>query len=130
MQFLLQKHKNGKMGKGSINEAAILFQISRWSVQRIWKSAKQQRERGEAINVAANRDGRSRKKKHTIDYAVIEAIHPSKRGTVSSLSDALGPHISRATVGRWAKLLLRHHSNAIRPLLTAPNMLWRLGFSL
>lgn len=45
------------------------------------------------------------------------------------MSDALG--ISKATVGRWTKgHLLRPHTNAIKPLLAAPNIIRRLSFSL
>lgn len=130
MQYLLERFKDGKLQHGKITEAAAKFNCCRKSVERIWKIIKEQRDQGEVINVPKQHSKRKRKLIHNIDYERIQGIPKEDRTTIESLSEALGPLISRATVGRWAKTLLRHHSNAIKPLLTAPQMLNRLLFSL
>lgn len=127
LQFLLSSSTNGKPAHGKINEAATLFNICRKTVSRIWATAKQQMEKGEVIHVPMNRKGR--KRKHEVDNEQIQNVQYQKRGTIRKLAKAI--HVPKSVVGRWAKRrLIRAHTNAIKPLLTAPNKLNRLSFSL
>lgn len=129
VQFLLGHSKDGQLIKGKKSEAAALFKCSNKTVARLWKSAQEQINRGEVIEVTNKRVGRARKFKHQCNEEEIRQVHHQKRGTIRSLAESI--HVSKSTVGRWAKRkLIRAHTNAIKPDLTAPNKLLRLSFSL
>ncbi|XP_057809009.1 uncharacterized protein LOC131023483 [Salvia miltiorrhiza] len=98
--FLLQNSTDGKLHHGTITAAMAKWGCCRSSVSRLWQAAKKEQ---------------------------AQELH--KRGTIRRL--ATGINCSKSTVGRWiSKGLIRAHSSAIRPDLTAPNKLLRLRFSL
>ncbi|XP_057775298.1 uncharacterized protein LOC130994271 [Salvia miltiorrhiza] len=60
---------------------------------------------------------------------LITSLELKKRSTIRRLAQGIG--CSKSTVGRWiARGLIKAHTSAIRPDLTAPNKLLRLRFSL
>ncbi|XP_057775179.1 uncharacterized protein LOC130994163 [Salvia miltiorrhiza] len=107
IQFLLEDIKEGKVARGKIAAAVTRWSSSRSTINQIWAAAKKQIQQGE----------------------LIASLDLSKRSTIRRL--ACGIQCSKSTVGRWIKLgLIKAHSNAIEPDLTAPNKLLRLRFSL
>ncbi|XP_057810276.1 uncharacterized protein LOC131024755 [Salvia miltiorrhiza] len=129
VQFLLQDSKNGKPKRGKIQEAIVKFGSSRRTVSRLWAAAKKQQERGKHIHSASMKIHRPHRKRVQIDLELISSLELSKRSTIRSL--ASGINCSKSTVGRWiSKGLIKAHTSAIRPDLTAPNKLLRLRFSL
>ncbi|XP_057771056.1 uncharacterized protein LOC130990841 [Salvia miltiorrhiza] len=70
-----------------------------------------------------------RRKRVEIDLQLISTLELSKRSTIRRL--ASGINCRKSTIGRWvSKDLIRAHTSAIKPDLTAPNKLLRLKFSL
>lgn len=129
MQFLLGNCKGGKPLRGKIGEAAARFNCCHRSISRIWKAARLQRANGEVIQVRGSKKGRPRMKKYEVNVDQIQQVHYQKRGTIRALAGSI--HVPKTVVGRWAKQgLIRAHTNAIKPNLTAPNKLLRLNFSL
>ncbi|KAG6411541.1 hypothetical protein SASPL_129624 [Salvia splendens] len=130
VQFLLRASVNGKPKRGMFKAAEEKFNISRTSIYRYWQAAKKQQEQGETINSVSGKITKgSRCKRVTLDLALLSSLHYTKRGSIRSL--AVGLQCSKTTVGRWVDAgLIRAHTSAIRPDLTAPNKLLRLRFTL
>lgn len=98
MQFLLAGCRNGKPERGKMSEATGRFHVCKKIVTRIWATAKEQRNKGEVINVSSIRSKVIKKKKHEINYEAIQKIPLENRCTIQAMSDAL--KISKSTVGR------------------------------
>ncbi|XP_057779915.1 uncharacterized protein LOC130998516 [Salvia miltiorrhiza] len=129
VQFLLANLKNGKPRYGAMKEAVALFNSSQRTVTRLWAAAKKQKEKGDEIFLASHKPGAARRKSVSVDIELIQSLELHKRSTIRRL--AVGINQSKSTVWRWVnKGLIRAHSNAIKPDLTAPNKLMRLRFSL
>ncbi|XP_057810274.1 uncharacterized protein LOC131024753 [Salvia miltiorrhiza] len=129
VQFLLSNLKNGKPRYGSMKEAASVFNSSQHTVARLWAAAKKQRENGEEIYLTNAKPGAARRKRISVDIELIQSLELHKRSTIRRF--AVGINQSKSTVWRWVnKGLIRAHSSAIKPDLTAPNKLLRLHFSL
>ncbi|XP_057770912.1 uncharacterized protein LOC130990701 [Salvia miltiorrhiza] len=129
IQFLLQGSKDGKPGRGKMSAAVQKWSSSRRTISRLWAAAKKQSESGEVISSLSKKMLRPRRKLVELDLHLIASLDLSKRSTIRRL--ACGIKCSKSTVGRWIKSgLIRAHSNAIKPDLTAPNKLLRLRFSL
>ncbi|XP_057782201.1 uncharacterized protein LOC131000348 [Salvia miltiorrhiza] len=129
VQFLLHNSNNGKPKRGKIQEAIIKFGCSRRTVRRLWAAARKQYDNGEHMNSVSTKIQKPRRKRVQIDLELISSLELSKRSTIRRL--AVGINCSKSTVGRWVnKGLIRAHTSAIKPDLTAPNKLLRLRFSL
>ncbi|XP_057790781.1 uncharacterized protein LOC131007886 [Salvia miltiorrhiza] len=129
VQYLLANLKNGKPRYGAMKEAASLFNTSQRTITRLWAAAKKQKENGQEIYLANAKPGATRKKRIQVDIELIQSLDLQKRSTIRRL--AVGINQSKSTVWRWVnKGLIRAHSSAIKPDLTAPNKLLRLRFSL
>ncbi|XP_057775137.1 uncharacterized protein LOC130994118 [Salvia miltiorrhiza] len=129
IQFLLQGSKDGKPGRGKMSAAVQKWSSSCRTISRLWAAAKKQSESGEVISSLSKKILRPRRKLVELDLHLIASLDLSKRSTIRRL--ACGIKCSKSTVGRWIKSgLIRAHSNAIKPDLTAPNKLFRLRFSL
>ncbi|XP_057803691.1 uncharacterized protein LOC131019020 [Salvia miltiorrhiza] len=108
--------------------------VQKWSslrrtINRLWAAAKKQSESEEVISSLSKKMLRPRRKLVELDLHLIASLDLSKRSTIRRL--AFGIKCSKSTAGRWIKSgLIRAHSNAIKPNLTAPNKLLRLRFSL
>ncbi|XP_057811740.1 uncharacterized protein LOC131025976 [Salvia miltiorrhiza] len=129
IQFLLEDSKKGKPSRGKIAAAITKWSSSRSTINRVWAAAKKQIQQGEVISSISRKIHRPRQKRVQLDLQLIASLDLSKRSTIRRL--ACGIQCSKSTVGRWIKLgLIKAHSNAIKPDLTAPNKLLRLQFSL
>ncbi|XP_057803540.1 uncharacterized protein LOC131018859 [Salvia miltiorrhiza] len=129
VQFLLANLKNGKPRYGVMKEAATIFNSSQRNITRLWAAAKKQKESGQQIYLSSAKPGAARRKRVTVDIELIQSLELHKRSTIRRL--AVGINQSKSTVWRWVnKGLIRAHSSAIKPDLTAPNKLLRLRFSL
>ncbi|XP_057779806.1 uncharacterized protein LOC130998404 [Salvia miltiorrhiza] len=129
IEFLLEGSKNGKPSRGKITAAVQRWSCCRRTISRTWAAAKERRANGEVMSSMSKKIMRPRRKLVALDLQLIASLDLSKRSTIRKL--ACGVKCSKSTVGRWAKTgLIRAHSNAIKPDLTAPNKLLRLRFSL
>ncbi|XP_057803150.1 uncharacterized protein LOC131018445 [Salvia miltiorrhiza] len=129
IEFLLEGSKNGKPSRGKITAVVQRWSCCRRTISRTWAAAKERRANGEVMSSVSKKIMRPRRKLVALDLQLIASLDLSKRSTIRKL--ACGVKCSKSTVGRWAKTgLIRAHSNAIKPDLTAPNKLLRLRFSL
>ncbi|XP_057793784.1 uncharacterized protein LOC131010326 [Salvia miltiorrhiza] len=129
IEFLLEGSKNGKPSRGKITAAVQRWSCCRRTISRTWAAAKERRANGEVMSSVSKKTMRPRRKLVALDLQLIASLDLSKRSTIRKL--ACGVKCSKSTVGRWVKTgLIRAHSNAIKPDLTAPNKLLRLRFSL
>ncbi|XP_057808843.1 uncharacterized protein LOC131023314 [Salvia miltiorrhiza] len=127
--FLLQNSTDGKLHHGTITAAMAKWGCCRSSVSRLWQAAKKEQAQGQLVSVQSKKINKCRRKRVQIDLELISSLELHKRGTIRRL--ATGINCSKSTVGIWiSKGLIRAHSSAIRPDLTAPNKLLRLRFSL
>ncbi|XP_057809045.1 uncharacterized protein LOC131023517 [Salvia miltiorrhiza] len=129
VQYLLQNLKNGKPRKGAMKEAVSVFKSSKRTVSRLWAAAKKQQDKGEQIYLTSAKPNAPRRKRVHVDIELIQSLELHKRSTIRRL--AVGINRSKSTVWRWVNQgLIRAHTSAIKPNLTAPNKLLRLQFSL
>lgn len=129
VQFLLSNSTNGKPHRGKKKEAATKYGVSPRTVGRLWKAAKKQRDEGQVIHLTSKKLAPNRSKRVHINLEMIQSLELPKRATIRKL--ATGIACSKSTVWRWKNDgLIRAHTSAIKPSLTAPNMLLRLRFSL
>lgn len=129
VQFLLIRQNNGKLIHGAVNEAAAEFAISRRTVSRIWAEAKKKRSAGQMIVLKSAKMNAPRKKKIIIDIDLIKSLSTQKRASIRRLAVSIG--CKKTTVARWiTQGLIKAHTSALKPDLTAPNKLLRIRFSL
>ncbi|XP_057786055.1 uncharacterized protein LOC131003557 [Salvia miltiorrhiza] len=129
VQFVLEDSHGGKPKRGRMQAAAVKFGVCRRTVTRLWNAAKKQQNQGEHMHSISGKIGKIRRKRVEIDLQLISTLELSKRSTIRRL--ATGINCSKSTVGRWiSRGLIKAHTSAIRPDLTAPNKLLRLKFSL
>ncbi|KAG6392710.1 hypothetical protein SASPL_146934 [Salvia splendens] len=127
VQFILERCIKGKPPRGTLKEAQLKFSISRQTCTRYWNAAKKQRESGKAIQLVSGKKSRQYSKVIHFDLTLFQGLNFSKRCNIRSIAIGLG--CSKSTVWRWVKAgLIRTHTSAIRPDLTAPNKLLRLRF--
>ncbi|KAH6778784.1 hypothetical protein C2S52_010021 [Perilla frutescens var. hirtella] len=111
-----------------MNEAADKFQVCRKSVSRVWAAAKKQAENNQQMHIEEN-EKFTRTRRVVIDLEKISNLPLKKRGIIRTL--AHGINCKKSTVGRWIRQgLIKAHTSAIRPDLTASNKLLRWRFSL
>ncbi|XP_042033532.1 uncharacterized protein LOC121780072 [Salvia splendens] len=129
VQFIIGKCVNGVPPRGTLKEAQLKFKICRQTTTRYWNAAKKQQANGEVIQLVSQRKMRKYPKKIVLDIELLKTIHFTKRSNLLSLSNAL--KCSKTTVWRWVQAgLIRPHTSAIKPNLTADHMLLRLRFTL
>ncbi|XP_057811364.1 uncharacterized protein LOC131025581 [Salvia miltiorrhiza] len=129
VQFILHGSVNGKPSRGKLLEAQLKWSVSRWTIYRLWGAAKKQQEKGKVIHLVSGKKTKIVKKQLHLDTTLLSSLAYSKRGTIRRLVVGLGN--SKSTVGRWVSAgLIRAHTSAIKPNLTAANKLLRMRFSL
>lgn len=129
VQFMLQGCINGKPVRGKQLEATVKFNVSRQTVSRYWRAAMHQQQIGEVIHSVSGKKTRKGTITKPLDYVKFTSIHINQRADQRSIAKHMG--VSKTTVHRWYVLhLLRSHTSAIKPYLTANNMLLRIRFSL
>jgi AraC-like DNA-binding protein len=124
-EAMLERITNGKQKRDTTTIVANLFNVSIWTVQRVWRRAKRCRERGEPVDVSSRKPKYSGRKKKSFDLSTIAAIPLHKRNTIRKLAAELG--VSKSWLHRQFKSgLLRRHSNALKPSLKEDNKKERL----
>lgn len=126
---ILQKFNNGKLQKGSIKAVAAQFNMSRRWVGELWRTAKGQLVRGQAINVQCRWQGNAGKKPKVVDFSKLSEIPFHQRKTLRAISHYM--NVSTSTAHNWLKeMKIRRHSNAIKPFLCEKGRLKRLRYCL
>lgn len=133
LEKLLQHMKENKLKHGAINDVATAFQVSRLTVSRIWHTAQAQYREGKiCADVSSKKKkkcGRKRKD-YSNNLAQIKNTPFNRRGTLRSLSFAIG--IPKSTLfdifksGKYFKRI----SSTVKPTLTEKNKMDRLEFCL
>ncbi|XP_057801157.1 uncharacterized protein LOC131016474 [Salvia miltiorrhiza] len=112
-----------------MKETVSIFKSSKRTVTRLWATAKKQQDKGEQIYLTSAKPNAPRRKRVHVDIELIQSLELHKRSTIRRL--AVRINRSKSTVWRWVNQgLIRAHTSAIKPNLTAPNKLLRLQFSL
>ena len=129
VQFINERCINGKPPRGTMKEAREKFNVSASTCTRYWSEATKQRARGETMQVINHRKNKPCSRRIQVDLVLLKSLHYTKRGSIRILAVGLG--CSKSTVGRWVQAgLIRAHTSAIKPDLTAPNKLLRMRFTL
>lgn len=112
-ETLLKESKDGKLKQGTITAAASYFSISRRTVLRIWKQAKECWARGVPVDVSTKFRGRVGRKRIEIDFSKLQDIPDGDRPmNIRSLAKVL--NASKSLIHRRLK------EGAIAPYLKAP----------
>lgn len=133
LQNLLQLKKDEKLKHGAINKIAADFGVTRLTVSRIWHAAQIQYSEGKiCADVSSKKKekcGRKRKD-YSENVAKIQDVPFNRRGSIRSLSFAIG--IPKSTLFDIFKRgnNFKRISSTIKPLLTDQNKLARLKFCL
>ncbi|KAH6800736.1 hypothetical protein C2S52_001200 [Perilla frutescens var. hirtella] len=128
LEWLLQCSRDGKLPKGKISEAAAKFQVCTRTISRLWAAAKKKRENNEPMHIQPQPIF-NRTKRVTLDLERVFSLPLKKRSSIRTLAKRI--NCKKSTVGRWIRQgLIRAHTSAIRPDLTASNKLLRLRFTL
>ena len=107
---------------------AGLLQISVRIVEKIWKQARDQIQRGEQVDVSNKKKGRSGRKRKDHGLERIPTIPYNKRSTMRALALALKvPYTSLQRRLKWGQI--RKHTSTIKPYLKLANQIHRLKFS-
>lgn len=128
--FLSQHHKNGRLVKGTLQEALSLFPFQTSQIQSIWRRAKEGvLDPNKKVDLSSRKKGRcGRKRKYeTADLAKMSEIPFSQRTTLRSLGCAL--EIPVTSLWRLLKSgEIVRHSSSLKPLLTERNKEERFNF--
>ncbi|XP_042027182.1 uncharacterized protein LOC121774357 [Salvia splendens] len=129
VQFLLKHNHDGVLARGAVMETAETFSISRNTVYRLWKAAKEQMQRGEP----AMMEGKVRGYHHVdileLDQEKDRNLSTLERSSLRKMTVKL--NVSKSTLGQWVKQgKLRPYTNAIKPALTNMNKIARSRWSL
>ncbi|XP_047965195.1 uncharacterized protein LOC125209651 [Salvia hispanica] len=129
VQFLLKHSQDGVLARGAVMEAAETFSISRKTVYRLWKSAKEHMQRGEPAIMEGKIRGYQHVDRLDLDEEKVRYLSILERSSLRKMAVKL--NVSKSTVGSWVKQgKLRPHTNAIKPALTDMNKLARVRWSL
>lgn len=128
-QWLLANSKDVQVLRGKMKEAVAKFNSSPRTVSRVWADARKQLASNQVIQLKSKKPKAQRRKRVLIDLELIQSIPLHKRATIRKLG--IGLNCSKSTVWRWVKAgLIKAHTSAIRPHLSADHKLLRLKFSI
>ena len=129
VQFLLKHSHDGVLARGAVMEAAETFEVSRKTVYRLWKAAKEQMQRGEPASMEGKIKGYTHADILQLNEEKVRNLSILERASLRTMAVKL--NVSKSTVGVWVKQgKLRPHTNAIKPALTNMNKLARVRWSL
>jgi DNA-binding Lrp family transcriptional regulator len=133
VQFLTlrcDQHADYKLKRGSINEAAIKYNVSRKSVSRLWERAITCLRNGTSVDVSNRKIGNAGRKRISLNLKDIKKLPPRKRRTIRALSSSIG--VSASTVQRRLKEGndIRRMSSSVKPFLTEKNKIERMSFAI
>ncbi|WCJ24690.1 hypothetical protein M5689_006630 [Euphorbia peplus] len=128
IETLLKEQIDGKLSEEEKVRISNLFSISRRSLGRLWREAKQILLTGELPNFSSEMVKAGRKRVE-INYELVKQIPLRHRTNIRSLSKAMS--LPKSTVHRRIKEgKIRPHTNAVKPSLTPDNLKARLEFCL
>ncbi|XP_042047354.1 uncharacterized protein LOC121793381 [Salvia splendens] len=126
---LLQASLLDKIPYGGFVKTTNDFGVSRKIVHRIWAEANKQIQSGELVSIKDRVKGFKRNDEIKLDQIRVRALSVLERSTIRKMAFKLD--LSKSTVGRMVKCrLLRPHTNAVKPLLTAANKVSRMKWAL
>ncbi|XP_042065346.1 uncharacterized protein LOC121808839 [Salvia splendens] len=129
VQFLLKHSHDGVLARGAVMEAADAFEVSRKTVYRVWKAAKELVQRGEPAIMQGKIKGYHHADQLKIDEEKVRNLTTLERASLRKMAVKL--NVSKSTLGQWVKHgKLRPHTNAIKPALTNVNKIARVRWSL
>ncbi|XP_042056175.1 uncharacterized protein LOC121800731 [Salvia splendens] len=129
VQFLLKHSHDGVLARGAVMEAADAFEVSRKTVYRVWKAAKELMQRGEPAIMQGKIKGYHHADQLKIDEEKVRNLSTLERASLRKMAVKL--NVSKSTLGQWVKHgKLRPHTNAIKPALTNVNKIARVRWSL
>jgi hypothetical protein len=101
----------------------------RWTVARLWKSAKTTMQKGIVVDVNNSKKGRVGRKPRVFDINLLNVVPIHKRTIIKAMTSALG--VGHSQVYRMMRSgNIRAHTNSIKPKLSHDHKLRRLNFIL
>jgi hypothetical protein len=97
------------------------------TMEKVWKSAKEQEARGEKVDVSIKRKGRCGRKRRDLGLTRIPSIPLNRRSTLRSLARELQvPYSTLQRRFQWGEL--RRHTSSLKLALKPENKIARLKF--
>ncbi|XP_057526366.1 uncharacterized protein LOC130805601 [Amaranthus tricolor] len=125
----LSKEPDRRFPRGTIKTIALQHNTSRWTIARLWQSAKTSMQNGIVIDVNSRKGGRVGRKPRVFDMNLLNAVPIEKRTTIRAMATALG--IGHSQVYRMMKSgNIRVHTNSIKPKLSHDHKMRRINFIL
>ncbi|XP_010689166.1 uncharacterized protein LOC104902922 [Beta vulgaris subsp. vulgaris] len=122
--WLLNKAKAGKLKRGSIKDAASVFNLSVRCIISIWNTARKQSSSMQRYNVSTKFHFSGRKRIQ-VQLDEITKLKMGERSCIRDLATMLNK--SKSTVHRMIKRgLIKPHTNSLHPGLKEPNKIERL----
>ncbi|XP_057548114.1 uncharacterized protein LOC130826548 [Amaranthus tricolor] len=123
------KEPDRRLPWGTIKTIALQHNTSRWTVARLWESAKTTMQNGIVVDVNSRKRGRVGRKPRVFDMTLLNVVPIEKRTTNRAMTSALG--IGHSQVYRRMKSgNIRPHTNLIKPKLSHDHKIRRLNFIL
>ncbi|XP_057543983.1 uncharacterized protein LOC130823380 [Amaranthus tricolor] len=124
-----QEEPNRRLPWGTIKRIALQHNTSRWTVARLWESAKTTMQNGIIIDVNSRKRERVGRKPRVFDMTLLNVVPIEKRTTIRAMASALG--IRHSQVYRMIKSgNIRAHTNSIKPKLSHDHKIRRINFIL
>ncbi|XP_042012039.1 uncharacterized protein LOC121760437 [Salvia splendens] len=101
VQFLLKHNHDGVLARGAVMEAAETFSISRKTVYRLWKAAKEQMQRGEPAMIEGKVRGYHHVDRLELDKKKVRNLSTLERSSLRKMAVKL--NVSKSTLGQWVK---------------------------
>ncbi|XP_059295716.1 uncharacterized protein LOC132049075 [Lycium ferocissimum] len=128
-EWLLKESNGGKLKRGSLKQAEILFHTPNRTMRRIWRQVRSSISHGNSLDVSTKYVGIVGRKRVHIDVNLVKENPLCRRRNIRSLACAI--NMSSSTVHRRVKEgAIRSHTNAIKPYLTETNKKARVQFCL
>ncbi|XP_057538135.1 uncharacterized protein LOC130815663 [Amaranthus tricolor] len=125
----LSTESDRRLPRGTIKTIAMQHNTSRWTISRLWESAKISMQNGILIDVNSRKRGRVGRKPKVFDMNLLNAVPIEKRTTIRAMASALG--IGHSQVYRMMKSdIIRAHTNSIKPKLSHDHKMRRVNFIL
>ncbi|XP_057526577.1 uncharacterized protein LOC130805810 [Amaranthus tricolor] len=125
----LSKEPDRRFPWGTIKTIALQHNTSRWTVARLWESAKTSMQNGIVIDVNSRKRGRVGGKARVFEMTLLNVVPIEKRTTIRAMGSALG--IRHLKVYRMMKSgNIRAHTNSIKPKLNHDHKIRRINFIL
>ncbi|XP_057548140.1 uncharacterized protein LOC130826576 [Amaranthus tricolor] len=125
----LSTESDRRLPRGTIKTIAMQHNTSRWTISRLWESAKTSMQNGILIDVNSRKRGRVGRKPKVFDMNLLNAVPIEKKTTIRAMASALG--IGHSQVYRMMKSgIIRAHTNSIKPKLSHDHKMRRVNFIL